>query len=108
MCVFSIVLPAIGNDAVAILSGAGTSSEGLHFPNLTVREVHSADMSYKLPLPTFGLASYKFKVSFWNCNGVHECQKANSLLRAADNWLKLLQVSHPDYKFFVSHNSYMR
>lgn len=85
-----------------------TSSEGLHFPNLTVREVHSADMLYKLPLPTFGLASYKFKVSFWNCNGVYECQKANSLLRAADNWLKLLQVSHPDYKFFVSHNSYMR
>lgn len=56
----------------------------------------------KLPLPTFGLASYKFKPSFWNLDGVHESQKASSLLQAADNWLRLLQVNHPDYKFFVN------
>ncbi|KAL5782203.1 hypothetical protein ACOSP7_007232 [Xanthoceras sorbifolium] len=85
-----------------------TGSDGLHFPNFTVREGHSADMLIKLPLPTFGLASYKFKVSFWNHNGVNECPKANSLLRAADNWLRLLQVNHPDYRFFVSHSSYIR
>ncbi|KAJ0093711.1 hypothetical protein Patl1_24954 [Pistacia atlantica] len=85
-----------------------TRSDGLCIPNFTTKGVHRADMSFKLPLPTFGLASYKFKVPFWNCNGVYESQKANSLLRAADNWLKLLQVKHPDYIFFISHNSYFR
>ncbi|XP_050219561.1 uncharacterized protein LOC126669954 [Mercurialis annua] len=72
------------------------------------REVPGTDMPFKLPLATFGLASYKFKVSFWNPNGVYECQKVNSLLRAADNWLRLLQVNHPDYMFFTSHNSNWR
>ncbi|KAM3324005.1 hypothetical protein P3S67_005156 [Capsicum chacoense] len=68
----------------------------------------NAGMSAKLPLPTFGLASYKFQASFWFPDGVNECQKVNSLLRAADNWLRLLQVNHPDYSFFMSHNSYRR
>ncbi|KAG8658876.1 uncharacterized protein LOC110612245 isoform X2 [Manihot esculenta] len=77
-------------------------------PLYSVREVPCADMSFKLPLPTFGLASYKFKVSFWNPNGVYECQKVNSLLRAADNWLRLLQVNHPDFVFFITHNSSWR
>eukprot|EP00258_Populus_trichocarpa_P050301 XP_024466320.1 uncharacterized protein LOC7477192 isoform X2 [Populus trichocarpa] len=81
------------------------SCERMQLHGSTVRELHLSDMSLKLPLPTFGLASYKFKVSFWNPNGVYECQKASSLLRAADNWLRLLQVNHPDYRFFVSHNT---
>ncbi|KAG6758744.1 hypothetical protein POTOM_035201 [Populus tomentosa] len=81
------------------------SSERMQLHGSTVRELHCSDMSLKLPLPTFGLASYKFKVSFWNPNGVYECQKASSLLRAADNWLRLLHVNHPDYSFFVSHNT---
>lgn len=63
-------------------------------------------ISSKLSLPTFGLASYKFKVSDWNTDGVNECQKFDSLWRGADNWLRLLKVNHPDYSFFVSHNSY--
>ncbi|KAG8370475.1 hypothetical protein BUALT_Bualt14G0120700 [Buddleja alternifolia] len=62
----------------------------------------------KLSLPTFGLASYKFKVSDWNGNAVYEEQKVNSLFRAADNWLRLLQVNHPDYNFFMTHNTYWR
>ncbi|KAJ4825357.1 hypothetical protein Tsubulata_046196 [Turnera subulata] len=70
-----------------------------------IGEAHFRDMPFKLPLPPFGLASYKFKVAFWNPNGIHECQKVNSLQRAADNWLRLLQVNHPDYRFFVSHNT---
>lgn len=74
----------------------------------TSKGIINAAMSAKLPLPTFGLASYKFQVSFWFPDGVDEWQKVNSLLRAADNWLRLLQVNHPDYSFFVSHNSYWR
>ncbi|KAL3380172.1 hypothetical protein AABB24_000682 [Solanum stoloniferum] len=74
----------------------------------TSKGIVDAGMSAKLPLPIFGLASYKFQLSFWFPDGVNECQKANSLLRAAGNWLRLLQVNHPDYSFFESHNSYRR
>ncbi|XP_011042731.1 PREDICTED: uncharacterized protein LOC105138374 [Populus euphratica] len=80
------------------------NTEGMQLHS-SVRELHRADMSLKLPLPTFGLASYKFKVTFWNQNGVYECKKAGSLLKAADNWLRHLEVNHPDYRFFVSHNT---
>ncbi|KAL4311450.1 hypothetical protein GQ457_01G021540 [Hibiscus cannabinus] len=85
-----------------------TGTDRLPFRGFNVREFQDADMSLKLPLPTFGLAFYKFKVSVWNPNGVDESQKANSLLQAADNWLQLLQVNHPDFRFFVSHNTYWR
>jgi len=90
---------------VAFLVGTGQNTEGMQLHSSTVRELHRADMPLKLPLPTFGLASYKFEVTFWNTNGVYECQKAGSLLKAADNWLRLWQVNHPDYRFFVSHNT---
>ncbi|KMT16514.1 hypothetical protein BVRB_3g048100 [Beta vulgaris subsp. vulgaris] len=62
------------------------------------------NMGLKMPLPIFGMASYKFKISVWDQNGVDECQRANSLLRAADEWLRLLNVNHPDYNFFLSHS----
>lgn len=55
----------------------------------------------KISLPVFGMASYKLKESTWTPNGV--CQLANSLMQAADNSLKLLQVYHPDFHFFASH-----
>ncbi|KAL7144404.1 hypothetical protein ABFS83_07G009700 [Erythranthe nasuta] len=65
------------------------------------------DAGNKLSLPTFGLVSYKFKVPDLNGSGVYEGQKVNSLLRAADNWLRLLQVNHPDYNF-MTHNTQWR
>ncbi|KAL4271760.1 hypothetical protein GQ457_13G014720 [Hibiscus cannabinus] len=85
-----------------------TGTDRLPFRGYNIREFQDADMSLKLPLPTFGLAFYKFKESVWNPDGVTESQNANSLLQAADNWLRLLQVNHPDFKFFVSHNTYWR
>lgn len=85
-----------------------TGSDGLHYRGSRPKEVQSTDLSVNLSLPIFGLAYYKFKVSVWNPNGAYECQKANSLLRAADNWLRQRQVNHPDYSFFVSHNSNWR
>ncbi|KAH9795062.1 hypothetical protein KPL71_005099 [Citrus sinensis] len=54
----------------------------------------------KMALPVFGLASYKFKGSLWTPTGGCERQLASSLLQAADNWLRLLQVNHPDFLFF--------
>lgn len=54
----------------------------------------------KIPLPVFGLASYKLKGSVWIPEGGCEREQANSLLQAADNWLRLHHVSHPDFLFF--------
>ncbi|KAF8394618.1 hypothetical protein HHK36_020832 [Tetracentron sinense] len=86
---------------------ASTGNSQLQHHSSSVRKGHSAvDMSSKLSLPIFGLASYKFKGSIWTPNGIYEHQQANSLLQAAGNWLRLLQVDHPDYLFFVSHNTY--
>lgn len=62
----------------------------------------------KISLPTFAMASYKLKGPIWMQNGVSGNQLANSLLQAADNWLRLVQVNHPDYQFFVSHGMYRR
>ncbi|WOL16906.1 hypothetical protein Cni_G25694 [Canna indica] len=56
----------------------------------------------KISIPAFGLASYKFKNSLWTSTEGREQQLAISLLQAADNWMRLLQVDQPDYRFFVS------
>lgn len=57
------------------------------------------DISTQLSLPLFGLASYKFRSSIWNPDGLSK-QDPQSLLQAADEWLRLLQVEHPDFNFF--------
>ncbi|KAH8500717.1 hypothetical protein Peur_042531 [Populus x canadensis] len=54
----------------------------------------------EMSLPVFGLASYKFKGSLWTSNGECDYQLSNSLFQAADKWLRLLQVNHPDFLFF--------
>lgn len=53
-----------------------------------------------MSVPVFGLASNKFKGSLWTPTGGCERQLVNSLLQAADDWLRLLQVDHPDFIFF--------
>lgn len=50
----------------------------------------------RISLPIFGFASYKFKLSLWTDNG----QLVSSLLQAAEEWLTLRQVYHPDFRFF--------
>ncbi|XAR52448.1 hypothetical protein NMG60_11020536 [Bertholletia excelsa] len=54
----------------------------------------------KISLPVFGLASYKFKASWWTPNGGCDRQLLNSLLGFADEWLASRQVNHPDFLFF--------
>ncbi|XWS48275.1 hypothetical protein CRYUN_Cryun13aG0061200 [Craigia yunnanensis] len=68
---------------------------------------NDADGIPKILRPVFGMASYKFKGSMWTQNGVSEFQHANSLIQAAENWLRLLQVNHPDFQFFASHGMYL-
>lgn len=74
-----------------------------HLPQIqgsTTKQFGNGGVPLHLSLPIFGLAPYKFKVSDWSPEGEYDCQKINSLSRAADNWLRLLQVDHPDYRFF--------
>ncbi|KAG9450515.1 hypothetical protein H6P81_010480 [Aristolochia fimbriata] len=82
---------------------SGTGGQG---PIITYPE--GIDGVPKISLPSFGLASYKFKGSMWTPHGGTERQLSNSLLLAADNWLRLLHVNHPDFQFFVSHGTYRR
>uniref|UniRef100_A0A2P2K938 Uncharacterized protein MANES_06G065300 n=1 Tax=Rhizophora mucronata TaxID=61149 RepID=A0A2P2K938_RHIMU len=80
----------------------------LHTPLGGVQTAQSPVVAYpseidgtpKMLLPVFGLASYKSRGSLWSTTGGSENQLANSLLQAADSWLRLLQVNHPDFLFF--------
>uniref|UniRef100_A0A7N0UFR3 Uncharacterized protein n=1 Tax=Kalanchoe fedtschenkoi TaxID=63787 RepID=A0A7N0UFR3_KALFE len=67
-----------------------------------VNEVHHPNTLAELSLPTFALASYRFKASVWES----DCQKEQLLLHAASNWLKLRQAEHPDYGFFMTNYIY--
>ncbi|ONK81771.1 uncharacterized protein A4U43_C01F32710 [Asparagus officinalis] len=82
--------------------GAGTAS------GPTVTYPQGVDGVPKISLPSFGLASYKFKGPLWTPTGGCEKQLASSLLQAADNWLQLHSVDHPDYRFFTSHGAFRR
>lgn len=75
-----------------------TGSEVVHPPVVTYPS--ESDGVPQISLPVFGLASYKYKGSLWTPNAGHQRQLANSLLQAADNWLKLHRVNHPDFSFF--------
>ncbi|KAK3194189.1 hypothetical protein Dsin_025499 [Dipteronia sinensis] len=72
------------------------------------RNVFGIDASSKVSVPVFGLASYKLRKSILNPHGANEWQQAESLWEAADNWLRHLKVDHPDFRFFVNHNSQWR
>lgn len=76
--------------------GAGTAQG----PIMTYPD--GTDGVHKISLPVFGLASYKLKGSMWIPSGGCKRQLSGSLLQAADNWLRLLQVNHPDFQFFAS------
>ncbi|KAG8366645.1 hypothetical protein BUALT_Bualt17G0101200 [Buddleja alternifolia] len=67
----------------------------MHPPIVTYPSSES-DGVPQISLPVFGVASYKYKVPLWTPNS----QLGNSVLQAADNWLNLLQVNHPDFSFF--------
>lgn len=92
------------------LSTRSTSNGRWRFHGASGRKVHGAgiDASPKISLPAFGLASYKLKGSILTPTGPDECEQENSLLQSADNWLRSLQVTLPDYQFFLAHYSQWR
>ncbi|XVF22150.1 hypothetical protein REPUB_Repub12eG0148800 [Reevesia pubescens] len=90
------------------LSTHSRSKSQLQHPASSSRKACGVDASSKISLPVFGLASYKLRGSILTPNGSQEWQQASSLLQAADNWLRRLQVHLPDFQFFISHNSQWR
>ncbi|KAG5567786.1 hypothetical protein RHGRI_003088 [Rhododendron griersonianum] len=92
------------------LSTRSTSNGRWRFHGASGRKVHGAgiDASPNISLPAFGLASYKLKGSILTPTGPDECEQENSLLQSADNWLRSLQVTLPDYQFFLAHYSQWR
>lgn len=92
------------------LSTRSTSNGRWRFHGASGRKVHGAgiDASPKISLPAFGLASYKLKGSILTPTGPDECEQENSLLQSADNWLRSLHVTLPDYQFFLAHYSQWR
>lgn len=76
--------------------------------SVPVTPISNSGGSPKIALPVFGLASYKLKGTVWSTTANCERQQATSLLQSADQWLRLHQVKHPDYDFFLSHGSSYR
>lgn len=56
-----------------------------------------------LSLPIFGLASYKLKYNIWTKEEPCGTGDLDSLLQAAEDWLRQAHVDHPDFRFFLSH-----
>lgn len=52
-----------------------------------------------IPLPAFGLATYKMQGGVWVSGRDHE--KLASLGSVADSWLKQLRVQHHDFNYFT-------
>ncbi|KAK7274253.1 hypothetical protein RIF29_15336 [Crotalaria pallida] len=73
-------------------------SQGVQAP--IVSYPSETDIGPKMSLPAFGLATYKFKGSLWTDNDGYERQLTSSLVQAANDWLSMLQVKHPDFTFF--------
>ncbi|XP_014509179.1 uncharacterized protein LOC106768508 isoform X1 [Vigna radiata var. radiata] len=83
-----------------------TGSDCTHAPTLVYPS--ETDAAPKISIPTFAMASYKLKGSIWMKKGVGETQQVSSFLQAADKWLRVVQVNHPDFQFFKSHGTYHR
>lgn len=58
-------------------------------------------MNKRIPLPPFGLASYKLQGDLWGKTEFDQ-DRLVYLQSAADSWLKQLDVDHHDYNFFIN------
>nr|GMC76926.1 uncharacterized protein LOC109188307 [Ipomoea batatas] len=55
-----------------------------------------------IPLPPFGLASYKMQGDVWvSDKSGRDQERMVSLLSVADSWLKQLGVQHHDFNYFM-------
>lgn len=56
----------------------------------------------KIPLPPFGLATYKMQGDVWvSDRSGRDQERLVSLFSVADSWLKQLGVQHHDFNYFM-------
>uniref|UniRef100_A0A1J3INM2 Uncharacterized protein n=1 Tax=Noccaea caerulescens TaxID=107243 RepID=A0A1J3INM2_NOCCA len=60
-------------------------------------------MKKRIPLPPFGLATYKMQGDLWGNTGFDQ-DRLVYLQSAADSWLKQLNADHHDFTFFLNSN----
>ncbi|KAF3786217.1 hypothetical protein EJ110_NYTH25990 [Nymphaea thermarum] len=67
--------------------------------------VKSSDAKSSSPirLPPFGIATYKLHGEVWLSGGPWDQHRLYSLWTSALSWLAQLQLTHPDFRFFLSH-----
>ncbi|KAI3948621.1 hypothetical protein MKW98_027687 [Papaver atlanticum] len=58
-----------------------------------------------IPLPPFGLATYKMNGDVWIQPDAGDYERIDTLQSAADSWLKQLRVQHHDFSYFVSRST---
>ncbi|KAH9612443.1 hypothetical protein KSS87_000690 [Heliosperma pusillum] len=90
---FHSLYTPVGGNVLTVDSDAPAQAPVVTYPN-------EIDGIPRISLPVYGLSSYKFRGSLWTSSSRNDNQLVNSLWQAADQWLRLLQVNHPDYLFF--------
>ncbi|CAN6453479.1 unnamed protein product [Victoria cruziana] len=70
----------------------------------TMRKVE--DSKRMMPLPPFGLATYKMQGRIWNDPESTDQEHIISMLSAAASWLKQLGVQHHDFNYFMGLRQY--
>ncbi|KAI5399095.1 hypothetical protein KIW84_064461 [Lathyrus oleraceus] len=90
--------PTLSDIKASFLTYHNLSTE---FKRKTQPEISDNDRKLKTPLPVFGLTTYKVKGSVLPFPAASESRRLNSLLKAADDWLKNLKVVHCDHNHFV-------
>ncbi|XP_010537535.1 PREDICTED: uncharacterized protein LOC104812197 isoform X2 [Tarenaya hassleriana] len=68
---------------------------------LDEEEAGAAATCKRIPLAPFGIATYKMQGDLWAKPGTYDQERLVYLQRAADSWLKQLNVHHHDYSFFA-------
>ncbi|OVA10763.1 Protein of unknown function DUF789 [Macleaya cordata] len=58
-----------------------------------------------IPLPPFGLATYKMQGDVWIQPETEDYERIDTLMSAADSWLKQLRVQHHDFNYFMSRST---
>ncbi|XP_031499759.1 uncharacterized protein LOC116264015 [Nymphaea colorata] len=64
------------------------------------------DSERMMPLPPFGLATYKMQGRVWNDPESTDQEHIISMLSAAASWLKQLGVQHHDFNYFMGLRQY--
>ncbi|MCD7452753.1 hypothetical protein HAX54_018055 [Datura stramonium] len=79
-----------------------SSFQDMDLEDNTEKGIRKHNEEEAIPLPPFGLASYKMQGNVWiSDTSGRDQERMVSLLSVADSWLKQLGVQHHDFNFFL-------